>query len=188
MAKNKPPFWIVFVAHLKADPRKTGILVLLGLVMVGVYARVLFKPDDASASEDTSSLLPADTNKKGSQEASSASSQDSQEPEADRLVLSNPPTRQLHRNPFLMNHRDWGTSTEETTDNNLADPQGRLAEAAEEMTLQSTIVANDRPIACINNIFVQQGQRINGFLVEKIEPTQVTLRQSDYVVTLLLMN
>src|ERR1043165_5534609 len=51
MSAGKPPFWIVFKAHLRADARKTVVLVVLFVVMIVVYARMFSSsgPSEAAA-------------------------------------------------------------------------------------------------------------------------------------------
>ena len=57
--------------------------------------------------------------------------------------------------------------------------------AARALVLQSTL-CGETPLACINGVFLRPGQRVSGFVLEKVEPTRVLLGREGVKVELYL--
>lgn len=166
MATAKPPLGVMIRAHLLADPRKTAVLVILALVMLGVYAKVLFKPKEAVAEAPVNVLPtnPADA-------ANPTAAENTQE----RVVVNRPVIRDLPRDPFMS---AYGFASPTAAENG--------SEKAE-LVLQS-VICGAAPMACINGTFLQPGQKINGFVLRQVENTYVVLQQGDATVQLPLSN
>jgi len=184
MGNRRPPVWIVFWAQLRGDPKKTSVLIVLALVMAGVYVRLFFfkgSPTEASAADVAMAIAPPTTVVDVPTSAAV--------PTETRVQLDRPLVRTLNRDPFTFGSEaledrsnDNGLSTNGT--HNL-DPLQRARNAAADLVLECTVIGS-APIASINGKVVRPGDTIDGFVLERIEPTKVMLRRHDIRVALSL--
>ncbi len=181
--------WAVLRAHLRADPRKTGVLIVLVVVMAIVFARLYLKssvPNEANAS-DGGGAVPS---REG--DTSGATDVTEREPATTpkRVVIPGHLPTELARNPFAVRLDRFplaGGPTEPISTPSAevveGGPDEDIREAANELALQSTICGGF-PLACINGQVVSQGQEIAGFVVKSIEPTRVVLWRGGTAVAL----
>jgi len=181
MGNGRPPVWILIRAHLRGDPKKTAVLVLLAVVMVVVYARLFITtggPQEVSAADQAVAAVPP--------VAASASASENGPAEA-RVKLDRPLTRSLSRNPFTLSadrlSNASGADGGLTVESLGLDPVERARAAAAELVLESTIVGS-APLASISGRIVRPGDEIDGFVLERVEPTKVVLRQNEIRVIL----
>jgi len=170
MGAGRQPTWAVLKAHFCASPRKTALLSFLFVVMVVVYVRMF--AGGPSQAADAESIVPTWV------PPTATSTSVSAKPERnvlERVELTEPLTRELARDPFVASVGMGSTSEA------LADGSGWLAAGAGSVTgeleLQSTICC-DQPMAVINGRFLQPGDAIGGFILERVEPTRVWLRRN----------
>lgn len=179
MREGQPPIWIVLKAHLRADRRKTGVLIALVAVMVVVYARTFWTsdaPQTVEASAPPAAVEAAD-------DSSARSSR------MVRISLPEPPPQELDRDPFQIDlmqfpRTDGRPEPPEPTRDFVGPAEDEdLYGAASDLVLQSTI-CGDSPLACINSRVVRPGEEIDGFVLESVRPTHVVLRRGGLDVIL----
>ena len=184
MGRAKPPIWAVIRAHVRASPRKTGILIVLVVVMIVVYARTFLK-SGAPSEADASVAAPT-----GSSTSPATGSETVSTPE--RVSLSPPLPTGLTRNPFAVHLERFPIADgaaepppgEASPVEVLApDPNEEIRAAASELLLQA-IYYDESPLACINGEVVSPGREIAGFVVQHVEPTRVVLRRGRVDVAL----
>lgn len=188
MSATRPPILVVLRAHLLADPRKTGVLVVLCLVMAFVYGRLMWRkysPSSVLAASTASTATAAP----GTGDAKAAKVD--LPPAPARLALSSRPSPELARDPFAM--RNQAASPDVPGEPVLLGPDGTVANlqddmaAAElnELVLQSTL-CGPSPVACISGRVVRPGEQLGSFIVQRIEPTQVVLQRGQMQAVLSL--
>jgi hypothetical protein len=183
MRSARPPIWTVVRSHLRADPRKTGILIALTVVMVVVYLR-MFSGSDVPGAANASAAAVKSTSPAGAR-------QDDQGVGCDRLALDLPIPRELARNPLLADLSRFPSI--EGTDGgsvDVADPPERTGDGSKpgpvaDLVLQITS-CGDAPLACINGQIVRPGESIEGFVLQRVAPTHVVLRRGHLDVILKL--
>jgi hypothetical protein len=170
MSAAKPPIWVAFRAHLAADRRKTVVLVVLSVVMLGIYARLFWGASPAQAGAAT---VPANHTGAASNPPAVLT----------RMKPARPLVRDLARDPFAMKLERYQVDQSAVP----AQPSARVAQTANppvagqtEFQLQSTI-SGTLPMAWINGRCIQPGGVIEGFVLEQIEPTRVVLRRGTEV-------
>ena len=109
------------------------------------------------------------------------------------MTLPNAICRQINHDPFSIDLNKYPISPgahDEDESGGVKTIAGRANEAireeAKKLELQSTMVDGDGGIACINDQLVRKGEKVAGFVVERIEPTRVVLRHGDIQVALAL--
>ena len=185
MSSRKPPFWVVLKAHAKADPRKTGVLIALSVVMVAVYVWMFWTPPRTSEASTAANLVvaPASVAVTGKPAESSQSTT-----ARARQELPQPLRRNLTRDPFAVDLSRFPGSSETqpasgTSVTYSADPVKTIQDLAKELELQSTICGK-KPLAHINGRVVQPGEDIAGFTLERVEPQRVILQRDGIRVAL----
>lgn len=184
MGSGRPPVWILIRAHLRRDPKRTAVLVLLAVVMVVVYARLFFtgdSPQEASAADRAVAVVPPTAAAGGSNSATG--------PAEARVKLDRPLFRRLSRDPFTLGSGHLvdtpGVNGRSTSEAPGLDPTQQAQDAAAEFVLESTIVGPE-PLASISGRVVRPGDEIDGFVLERVEPTKVVLRRHEIRVILQL--
>ena len=167
MSASKPPLGVMIRAHLLADPRKTAVLAILALVMLGVYARILFKPKAVEAEPAAVSILPTTV-------VNAEKSAPSADHRLERVSINRPMTRELIRDPFVPTHA-------------ILSAVAQNDDEEKPLVLQSTI-CGPAPMACINGTFLKPGQKIYGYVLQRVENTSVVLRKGNAQLELLLSN
>lgn len=183
MSSGKPPIWVVLRAHVLADPRKTGALVLLSMVMVGMYVRLLVfndGPKPASAAATTAQGVPP----------SPAPEPGAKRTAPDRRIpLNRPLATSLQRDPFSLPSAfiaPPGPTTQEAVPSRVGtDVVQRVREMAGQLVLQSTFVSNE-PLATINGRVLSLGDQLEGFSLERVEPTFVIVQKDGVLVKVTL--
>jgi hypothetical protein len=188
MATGRPPVWVTIKTHFRADPRKTAVLGILTLVMVGVYARLFWSdaPDDAAAAllpvsaaavpvMSTATVVPAATSVRESFE---------------RVRLSEPVARTISGDPFSLRLELFPSGRSPVVQNEpppavSEESDDVLREEARSLQLQSTL-CGDVTLACINGQFLRPGQQISGFVLERVDPTRVILERQGVRIALML--
>jgi hypothetical protein len=171
------PIWVSLRAHLAADRRKTGVLAVLLLVMVGIYARLFLShatPESANAASIATNA-PAGNDKPGS--AAPAA------PRAPaRIKPARPLVHDLTRDPFAVRLDQFKADPAAVAPpiGQPARPETQPAAPQQPFVLQSTI-SGTLPMAWINGRCVQPGESIDGFVLERVEPSRVVLRKGDDV-------
>ena len=190
MSASRAPIWLVLKAHLRADARKTGVLVVLILAMVVIYARLFFAsgvPSSAGASSGVA--VPAAGLTPSGTEAPR------HEPGvlAERVTLPAPPSRKLNRDPFGIDLGKFASAIEPApglpglpAESAPKNPEEEILAAARELVFQGIVHETDgkTAIACINDQIVRPGEQIAGFVVQRVEPTRVVLQREDVRVVL----
>lgn len=186
MMTTRPPIWVALRAHLAADRRKTAVMAVLLVVMVGVYARLFYKsPAKAeagtAATAATTAAAPAPT--QANQSVSAAPM---------RVRPKRPLVRDLDRDPFAVRLERFpvdptavtaapaGTPTASPIMSTTPEPAPAPQQG---FRLQSTICGT-LPMAWINGRCIQPGESIDGYVLEQVEPARVVLRRGDEVVVL----
>ena len=188
MGSRRPSVWILIRAHLRGDPKKTAVLVLLSIVMVGVYARLFLSiskggPQEVSAADVAPTAVPTvsvdDTPPSGARAKKT------------RVRLDRPLVRKLSRDPFTLGSDfmvDSSSANGQATDEARSlDPVQRARAAAAALVLESTLCGS-MPLAAISGRVVRPGEKIDGFVLERIEPNRVILRRHEVRVVLPLRN
>ncbi len=178
MSTGRPPVWVVFQAHLRADPRKTALLAILALVMVGLYGRWLLgskglQPADAAATMTPVAII-------GTGETTGVVV-----PPAVRL--SRPLVRTIDHDPFAIDLEAYPRVAGSVVAT-AANATGGVAEirgSAGALVLQSTL-CGPSPAACVNGKVIRLGEEIEGFVVERIEPDRVVVSRENVRLTLWL--
>jgi len=186
MGNRRPPVWILFWAQLRGDPKKTAVLIVLAIVFAGVYTRLFFRkgsPQEASAADLAVAIVPPT--------AVAVAPAARVTPTETRVCLDRPLVRTLSRDPFAIGSdpiEDASDANGQATDDGFSpDPVQRAKAAAAQLVLESTMVGS-APLAAINGRVVRPGETIDGFVLERIEPTNVILRRHDIRVVLPLRN
>jgi hypothetical protein len=177
MMAAKPPIWVALRAHLAADRKKTAVLVVLSVVMLGIYARLFWgsSPAQAGAATPLTAVVPNSTGVTSAQPAALV-----------RIKPAHPLVRDLARDPFAvrLDRFQVDPSVVTTRPSGSKAPTAQAAErpgaVQQEFRLQSTI-SGTLPMAWINGRCVQPGEAIDGFVLEQIEPTRVVLRRGNDV-------
>ena len=183
MANGRPPVLVLIRAHLQADPKKTAVLGLLAIVMVIVYVRMFTsaeRPRTAAASElvtvPASPALEADRGEGSSPNRTKA-----------RIALREPVNRQLVRDPFVVPslyvEAESPVNREGTAGLSGQALEREVRAGAQNLVLQSTICGH-RPLATINDRVLGVGDEVEGFIIEQIKPTSVTVRRAGGLVRL----
>lgn len=171
---------VLLAAHFRADPRKTALLIMLVVVMLVVYVRMFVKGVSVGAAvagaEPSVVLPPAGPGRPAVTHP-------------DRLPLPEMPARELQGDPFAVDLERYPPAPQGKKDDAGAVVSGHtddsVREQAESLALQSTL-CGPAPIACISGQFLRPGQQINGFVLQRVEPTRVILQREGVQVTLLL--
>ncbi|MHC4982553.1 MAG: hypothetical protein ACYTF6_05220 [Planctomycetota bacterium] len=187
-----------FVAELKADKRKAGLVSLLLVVAVFVGLRLTLRqggedaapPAKASASVSTSNLPPEGS---GGQAAGPAKSTSRAQRKEDYIRnLDRTIARDIFEpNPVFFPVRDMRkitrTSGQSARRTSAADQRQAhekfIREQAKLLKLQSVVVG-DMPTAIINDRVVRLGDWINGFKLVKISPQSCVVCKEDVEVPL----
>jgi hypothetical protein len=184
MSSARPPIRVLLQAHFRADPRKTTVLALLVVVLIAACVRWWLKsssPATADASQVAGavdpSLLPLGHN--GDESAQAVL--------PPREPVDLPARQELSRDPFAIDLEafPWA-ATGEPTDNALPAvdmTEERIRAAAAQLVLQM-ILHDDSPLACISGRIVRPGQKIDGFVVSRIDQAQVVLHRQGVEITL----
>jgi|GEM_PF-1218139 len=185
MGIQKPPFWVVLRAHAKADPRKTGLLIVLTLVMVVVYVWTFWKPPASSEAAPVGNLVMATPMIPSPATLTCVPPSTA---ETVREKLAQPLHRSLVRDPFAISHDMLRDETEQQQDAHLpdhydTDPLQTLRELASDLELESTICGTN-PLAHINGRIVLPGEDIAGFTLKSVEPHRVILHRDGIRVSL----
>ncbi len=189
MSSLRPSAWAVVNAHLRADPRKTGVLAVLFVVLAMVVGRLWLGSGGAAEAE-------AQAGSQAAAGTANATPPGSGVPNAARIrarakvsVPAAPATQRA--DPFAVD-ADVFPRTRSDPDEEPgpeAPPTGGRADeiraAAASLHLQSTL-SGASPLACISGRVVQPGDRIDGFVVESIAPGNVVLRRDGVRVMLQL--
>ncbi|HOW72253.1 MAG TPA: hypothetical protein PKY77_16760 [Phycisphaerae bacterium] len=179
MINDRTPFWWRVRLHLAADLKKAGILVLLCVIMIIAGACLVWNrkaPSPATATTMATLASPA------------APTHVAAAPQpASRTGSNRPWVREIRRDPFTLpvaappHLAKTVRSNQVAADTPDRDPPVRRAAAA--LVLQNT-VPGPRPSATINGQVVRQGDIVDDFVVERIEPARVTVRRETVRVTL----
>ena len=182
MGSGRPPVWILIRAHLRGAPKKTAVLIVLTAVLVIVYVRLFLttdSPQEASAADQSVAVVPPTA-------VANASAFEDGPVEA-RTKLDRSLTRRLSRNPFTLGSSQLVDVSSNDSGSAIESPGLDLVEriyaAAAELVLESTIVGS-APLASISGRGVRPGDEIDGFVLERVEQTQVVLRQQEIRVVL----
>lgn len=91
------------------------------------------------------------------------------------------PLSDLRTNPFLFFHAPQGGAVDED-DQKRAREKEKLAaiKASEELKLQSIVHSGSRKACMINNTLYEEGQQVEKFVVEKIEPKRVVVKTGTF--------
>lgn len=92
------------------------------------------------------------------------------------------PIDQLQTNPFRADSADMTVAAEKVLEQKKKD---QLLKEANGLKVQS-IIHGKRRAAMINNTLYTEGQQVNGFLIEKIQPGEVVVRADKYRFKLLI--
>lgn len=184
MANDRPPVLVLLRAHLQADPKKTAVLGLLAIVMVIVYVRMFTsaeRPRTAAAASElvavpASPALEADRGEGSSPKRTKA-----------RIALREPVNRQLVRDPFVVPslyvEAESPVNREGTAGLSGLALEREVRAGAQNLVLQSTICGH-KPLATINDRVLGVGDEVEGFIIEQIKPTSVTVRRAGVLVRL----
>lgn len=172
MADMRPPVAVLIAAHIKAQPRKTAVLGILFVLMLGVYARMYVRsygPRNASAEQSA---------------ATTGISEPAQRtrPPAGRVTLELPLRRELRRDPFRVNLSDYPVHHPEDVSGHqpVTGTPGdeEIRSKAERLRLQSILWREGgSAVACIGERMVQAGDEIEGLTVTRVEATRVYLER-----------
>ena len=173
MGAGKPPFWKVLKAHLRADPKKTGILSVLALVMVGMYGRMFLSGPSQSAEAQ-----PVEPDVSVSPPVAAATEPDPARPPVERIEVVGVMADELVRDPFTSGADPWSRASSDSANRSMGD-------ASFVLELTSTLCCDD-PVAGISGRFLRPGDRIQGYVLERVEPTRVWLRKDGQTVELSL--
>ena len=182
MGSGRPPVWILIRAHLRRHPNKTAVLVLLAVVMVVVYARLFLTTDGPQEAVAADRAVAASPPAAGVGVSASRTG-----PAEARVRLDRPLIRKLGRNPFALgSDRSADPSSADGSSTSEApslDPAQQVRDAAAKLVLESTICGS-APLASISGRVVRPGDEIEGFVLERVEPTKVVLRRHEIRVIL----
>jgi len=93
------------------------------------------------------------------------------------------PLANLHTNPFKAGKAKDATPAEETEEaaaRKREEEKLAIAKASEALKLQSIIYSGARKACMINNTMYQEGQQIEQFTIDKIEPARVIVKTGTY--------
>jgi len=159
-------------------------LIVLAIILTGVCARLFLAkggPQEVSAANAAVAVVPPPVD--------AAVLAPGTAPTATRMRLDEPPVRKLSRDPFMLgsDHLVGASNADGSVgDDDLSlDPIQRAQAAADELVLESTICGS-LPLASISGRVVRQGEKIDDFVLERVEPTRVVLRRHDIRVILAL--
>lgn len=188
MSATKAPIWVVVRAHLRSDVRKTGVLVVLILAMVVVYARLFFKSGGTSTADASTTAVVPGVPAAGAQ---TRNAREDHSVPAERMTLSAPLFRKLARDPFAVDLGKFPFAAgagQRMSDPPLGadagDREEAIRAAASELVFQGIIYDGHSSIACINGQVVRPGQQIAGFVVKRVEPMRIVLQYEDVQVVL----
>lgn len=164
MNAARPPIWVVLRAHFVAQPRKSAALAVLCLVMMVVYARLFLKSGGPTSAEAAAAgLIPA----------SGAGAPPLPPPK--RFQPDRPLRRALERDPFEVRLDRFAVDPSVTAEPRPPEVAAtQPVRAAGDLLLQGTLSGADR-IAWINGRCVAEGEEIDGYRVEQVEPNRVVL-------------
>jgi len=181
-----------FVVEEK-KPMNRSTLVLFGLIVAGVGGTYLMmmRAGPASAAASTTEAQAAD--KTITQFLSSGSTSmklmESMLRNTEKVVqqfLSYPsmtqiPLSDLHTNPFRHSvQKPSADKLSEAVTKKREEERLAALKAVQTLQLQSIMVSESRKAAMINNTLVQEGQQVDEFSVEKINPGAVVVRTGAY--------
>jgi len=182
MVIKRPPIAVLIAAHVKAQPRKAAVLGILFVIMVGIYVRMYWStygPRMAEAHQPTPSGAVTEFAVRGDQSPPR------------RVTIHVPAQPELRRDPFRLDLSRYPVHRiDDEPDHRITvtrpDADAIRAEV-ERLSLQSILWQEDgTALACIGGRMVQQGDRIEGFRVEKVEPTRVLLEREGLRLALTL--
>lgn len=180
MAQAKPSLGTVIGAHLRADPRKTAVLAVLTLVMGGLYARWFFGATPEAAQAEIAAVAT------DAPPAPTAAAAPTSQPTVQRVLVAETLPSDLASDPFSLPLDKYPPGRPVAGDDaNKTVSQDPIEAAARALVLQSTLCGNS-PMACINGVFIRPGQRVNGFVLRRVEPTRVVLEREGVEVELSL--
>ncbi|GMV98723.1 MAG: hypothetical protein HRF43_10960 [Phycisphaerae bacterium] len=172
MNGRRPPILVVLKTSFLAQPRKSAVLLVLFVVMVVVYIRMFSKDGTPAAAQAAPPPIIAAPAGAGASDVW---------PAVQRFQPMRPLVRNLERDPFkLLLDRfavDPDAAAAERTPTPDA-PTARPKPPEPELVLQGTLCGADK-LAWINGRCVQEGDEIDGYRVEQVEPTRVTLTRDD---------
>ena len=94
------------------------------------------------------------------------------------------PLSSLHTNPFRFasatSAADAGSSDEEVLKRKREEEKQAAIKACDALKLQSIIAGGSRKACMINNTLYQEGQQVDIFTIEKIEPARVILKTGTF--------
>ena len=179
MAAGSPPIWVVLRTQARADPRKTVILAVLAVVMLVVYVRMFWSGPTSQAEAE---LLPAVSSEVPTPaETPTVRAEDVPA----RIVLSQPLSRELTHDPFIGSAALRSISPSVGPQTPAAGLRNTKEGTPQQLELQSTICCDD-PIAGINGRFLRPGDQIQGYVLERVNPTSAVLRKGDASLVLFL--
>ncbi len=181
MSNSRPPWLVVIKAHVAAQPKKSAVLGILFVVMVVIYARMFVLNGGPSAAV-------ADTPSKT--EPRLAEMNPTAEKAQERIELDLERWPELPRDPFMHDVARYpiveGMPDEGEAIAEEHDPRQHAIERARRLRLSSIMWQDGQAIALIGDRIVSQGDEIEGFIVEKVEPTRVLLARRGLRVVLKL--
>ena len=168
MSIARPPIWVALRTNFVAQPRKAAVLLVLFVVLIVVYARWILSTGGPAAAE--ASILPPVM-------PVPASPAPETPPLIDRFKPDRPLIRELARDPFLVQLERFAIDPQAqvaaaTTSTTSPATQPAVVEA--DLVLQGTVCGDNR-LAWINGRCIRQGEEVEGYVLEQVEPTQVTL-------------
>lgn len=184
MSSVKPPIWVVLGAHFRADPRKTGVLVLLTVVMLFMYVRWMVQSGPSEANASTDLVAPA-----GADALHGDSAMKERSPSR-RITLHTPLPAAPRRNPFALDLAEYPLASggnQERTEAYVVEtpPDGKAAWQEADWQLQGIMISR-HPVACINGKVLRVGDQIRACRLVRIEPQRVFLQHGDDLFVLKL--
>jgi hypothetical protein len=90
------------------------------------------------------------------------------------------PLSDLHTNPFRVSKADDQNPDGEKQKRKREEEKQAAIKASEALQLQSIMHSGARKACMINNTLYQEGQQVDQFTIEKIEPSRVIIKSSVY--------
>lgn len=180
MAARDPTLWAIFQAHLRASPKKSALLGILTVVLLGLVAlQVGGGPKEAGASPMLVPLVPEIGIDPGMETSALPQTM---------APLPQMPEK-LDRDPFAVVFELFdplpGTGHSHNKPLAVQEHVDQVARALEDLTLESTVTGST-PIATINGMVVRVGDLTHGFAVRQIGVRLVVLTFGDreFVLTM----
>jgi hypothetical protein len=184
-----------FVVSEEKKPVNRGSLVLFALVLAGAGATYLMflrtgpKPADAAIAAETAQASTTITTflNEGNSNIKLMESMLKNTEKVVQQFLSYPsmtqvPLSALKTNPFRFAEAKAPGESESESASKKRREEERLAalKAVQGLQLQSVMHGDSRKACMINNTLVQEGQSIDGFTIEKINPNGIVVKNGAY--------